>query len=51
MQVCLEHDDEGNVSKRKAGIMTIVKKSGVIRNSDEIRIELPPLPHIKLEKI
>ncbi len=36
---------------RKAGIMTIVLEGGVIHQGDEIRVELPSLPHLMLERV
>jgi len=35
----------------KAGIMSVVRAGGVVRPGDTIRIELPPLPHIALERV
>lgn len=36
---------------RRAGIMSVVLVGGVVRPGDEIRVELPPLPHKPLEKV
>ena len=36
---------------RKAGIMTIVKGGGMVRPGDQIRIEMPPRPHLPLEPV
>ncbi|MDX3660918.1 MOSC domain-containing protein [Streptomyces sp. ID05-26A] len=36
---------------RRAGIMSIVLVGGVVRPSDEIRVELPAEPHRPLEKV
>lgn len=36
---------------RKAGIMTIVRTGGLISPGDPIRIELPSLPHLPLERV
>src|SRR3954452_10558077 len=44
MAATLDRDGNGNLI-RKAGIMAIVLSDGVVRQRDQIRIELPPLPH------
>jgi MOSC domain-containing protein YiiM len=36
---------------RKAGIMSIVRTGGTIRSGDPIEVELPPLPHLPLERV
>ncbi len=36
---------------RKSGIMTIVLAGGTVKANDAIAIELPPLPHRKLERV
>ena len=36
---------------RKAGIMSIVLKSGEVRPGDEVRVVLPPEPYEKLERV
>ncbi len=36
---------------RKSGIMTIVLAGGMVKADDAINIELPPLPHHKLERV
>lgn len=36
---------------RKAGIMTVVRTGGVIRPGDPIVVELPPPPHLPLERV
>lgn len=36
---------------RKTGIMTIVRAGGKIRPDDRIEIELPPQPHLPLERV
>ena len=46
----LDHDEEGNLI-RKAGIMGIVLEGGEVRPGDEIKVELPDLPHEKLERV
>lgn len=46
----LNQDDQGNIV-RKAGIMGIVLVSGEIKPHDAIRLELPALPHLPLERV
>ena len=36
---------------RKAGVMTIVREGGIVRQGDPIATELPPLPHLPLERV
>lgn len=36
---------------RKSGVMSIVLKGGNVQAGDSIEIELPPLPHEKLERV
>lgn len=36
---------------RKAGIMSVVRAGGVIRPGDRIEVELPPAPHLPLERV
>ncbi|MFD4674300.1 MOSC domain-containing protein [Lentzea sp. NPDC058450] len=43
-------DDAGELVRR-AGIMSVVLVGGVVRPGDEIRVELPALPHRPLEKV
>jgi MOSC domain-containing protein YiiM len=43
--------DEGDNLVRKAGIMGIVLKGGVIFMTDLIYVELPELPYIPLERV
>lgn len=50
MNAVIEKDDEGNLI-RKAGIMGIVLESGEVTLGDEISIELPVKPHMKLERV
>jgi MOSC domain-containing protein YiiM len=50
MQAVLEHDPDGNLI-RKAGIMTIVRRGGMVAANDEILVQLPPEPHMKLEVV
>jgi MOSC domain-containing protein YiiM len=37
--------------RRKAGVMAVVRRGGLVRPEDPIRVELPPLPHAALEKV
>ena len=50
MAATLARDAAGNLI-RKAGIMGVVVAGGEVRPGDEIAIELPPLPHRKLEPV
>ncbi|CAM3655873.1 MOSC domain-containing protein [Deinococcus frigens] len=50
LRAVLDEDESGNVV-RKAGIMGVVLASGTVCPDDEIRVELPPLPHIALERV
>jgi MOSC domain-containing protein YiiM len=50
MQAVLGRDDNGDLI-RKAGIMGIVLAGGVVKQGDTISIELPHLPHEKLERV
>jgi hypothetical protein len=36
---------------RKAGIMTIAREGGIVQPNDVIAVELPPLPHLPLERV
>ena len=44
------HDENGKLI-RKAGIMSIVLAGGDIRPGDPIEIELPPEPHLPMERV
>lgn len=46
----LGRDAEGNVV-RKAGVMGIVLAGGEVRPGDAVRVELPPEPHRRLERV
>ena len=46
----LDRDEHGELI-RKAGIMSIVLQGGEIRAGDTIRVELPPMPHRRLERV
>ncbi|MGW5052786.1 MOSC domain-containing protein [Actinokineospora sp. NPDC004072] len=42
---------EGGRVVRKAGIMGVVREGGRVEPGDGIRVELPPLPHVPLERV
>lgn len=46
----LSRDEEGRIV-RKAGIMGVVVRGGVVQPGDSIVAELPPEPHAPLEKV
>jgi MOSC domain-containing protein YiiM len=46
----LDKTDDGELV-RKAGIMSIVIAGGNVQAGDNIEVELPPLPHEKLERV
>lgn len=46
----LSHDENGKLI-RKAGIMGVVLQSGVVQPGDRIRLELPPEPHVPLDRV
>jgi MOSC domain-containing protein YiiM len=50
MKACLGKDDQGR-KVRKAGVMSVVRRGGLVRSGDAIRIELPPVPHRALEAL
>jgi MOSC domain-containing protein YiiM len=50
MKAVLDKDEEGKLI-RKSGIMAIVLEGGEVEIGDEITVELPPKPHLKLEKV
>jgi MOSC domain-containing protein YiiM len=50
MKAVLARDESGQLV-RKAGIMGVVLCGGAINVGDTIEIELPHLPHLKLEKV
>ena len=37
--------------ERRAGVMAVVLKGGIVRPGDKIAIELPPEPHVPLEGV
>jgi MOSC domain-containing protein YiiM len=46
----LNRDEHGGLV-RKSGVMAVVLTDGVVRPSDRIAVELPPLPHSRLERV
>lgn len=50
MAAVLSRDEHGNLV-RKAGIMGIVLAAGEVRPFDKIRVELPPPPHQRLDRV
>lgn len=50
MHALLDHDAEGNLV-RKAGVMSVVIAGGDVVPGDAVRVELPPEPHRKLDKV
>lgn len=50
MAATLDRDAEGNLI-RKAGVMAVVLAGGQVRPGDPIRVELPPVPHARLEPV
>ena len=46
----LAHGPNGEVI-RKAGIMTVVREGGIVQPRDVIVIDLPPPPHLPLERV
>ena len=50
MAAVLDRDADGNLV-RKAGVMGIVVRGGHVRPGDEIRVELPVLPHRVLQPV
>lgn len=50
MTAVLDKDEDGNLILR-AGIMGVVLEGGEVKLGDEISIELPSKPHIKLERV
>ena len=49
-QAVLDRDVDGSLI-RKAGVMAVVVKGGVVKVNDPISITVPPAPHQKLEKV
>lgn len=50
MNALVYKDEQGNLI-RKAGVMGVVLEGGELRPDNEIRVELPPLPHRSLETV
>lgn len=46
----VDRDEQGRVV-RKAGVMAVVLEGGRVRPGDEIRVHLPPPPHLPLEPV
>jgi MOSC domain-containing protein YiiM len=43
--------DAAGALVRKAGVMSVVRASGVVRAGDAIRVELPPAPRAALRPV
>ena len=50
LKVAISRDANGELVRR-AGIMGVVERGGVVAPSDTIRVELPPGPHIPLDRV
>lgn len=50
LKAVLDKDENGELV-RKAGIMGIVLEGGVVKPNDELRVELPTKPYLKLERV
>lgn len=50
LKAVLDRDEEGHLI-RKAGIMGVVREGGVTQPGDAVRVELPPEPHERLERV
>ena len=50
MQAVLGRDEAGHLLLR-AGVMAIVLEGGRVHLGDKIHVDLPPLPHRKLERV
>ena len=50
MRELVTRDEHGQVT-RKAGVMSVVLRSGVVRSGDRIRVELPDEPHRPLQPV
>lgn len=50
LKACLERTSDGALV-RKAGVMAIVLRSGLVRRGDALRFERPPEPHLALEPV
>ena len=43
--------DENGEVERKGGVMAVVLRGGAVRAGDPISVELPPLPHVPLDRV
>jgi MOSC domain-containing protein YiiM len=50
MAATLDRDEDGGLV-RKAGVMSVVLRSGVVRPGDPVEVVLPPEPHGALGKV
>ncbi len=50
MKAVLDKDKNGNLA-RKSGVMGIVLEGGEVKIGNEINVELPLKPYIKLERV
>lgn len=50
MAATLDRDESGKLV-RKAGVMSVVVHGGVVVPGDTISVELPPEPHIELDRV
>ncbi len=46
----VDRDEEGNLV-RKAGVMAVVLRGGAVRPGQAVGVELPPGPHVPLERV
>jgi MOSC domain-containing protein YiiM len=50
MAAVLDRDAQGHLV-RKAGVMAVVRRGGIVRPEDAIAVELPPMPGKSLEPV
>lgn len=50
LKVALTRDESGALV-RKAGIMGVVEQGGTIYPGDAIVVEVPPAPHVSLDRV
>jgi MOSC domain-containing protein YiiM len=50
MAAVLDRDEDGGLV-RKSGVMGVVLAGGDVRPGDAIGVELPPLPHARLQRV
>lgn len=50
MAAVLDRDAQGHLV-RKAGVMAVVRRGGIVRPQDPIGVELPPNPHKSLQPV